>query len=133
WPLLARWYSGPDSALRVCAAAGAIRQRLVVIAVIAVGRGAEGVAAGLGRRWIDGGWRGGEGRAVTIAVGGAMLLVVALALAALAGNALWSVAERWRYPAMLPTEWTLMQWRHHAGELGGLLVASAGACACAAV
>jgi putative thiamine transport system permease protein len=50
-----------------------------------------------------------------------MLFLLALAVAALGANALWSVAERWRYPAVLPTEWTLMRWRHHAGELGEIL------------
>src|SRR5262249_59968025 len=43
-----------------------------------------------------------------------------------------SVGGRWRCPAMLPTEWTLMQWRHHAGELGGLLWTTAALGAAAA-
>jgi putative thiamine transport system permease protein len=119
-PLLLRWFNDPDLAMRFCAAAGAILQLLVVIAAIAAWRGTETIVARLGRVWIAGGRRGGAGRAVKVAAGGVMLLLVALAVAALAANALWSVAERWRYPAPLPTEWTLLRWRHHAGELGAL-------------
>jgi putative thiamine transport system permease protein len=119
-PLLLRWFNDPDFALRYCAAAGAILQLLVVVAAIAAWRGVEALAVRLGRRWIAAGGRGGRGQAMRIAVGGAMLLAVALAVAAIAANALWSLAERWRYPAVLPTEWTLMRWAHHAGELGSL-------------
>jgi len=82
---------------------------------------AEAIVGRLARVWIAGGRRGGSGWAIKIAAGGAMRLVVALALAALAANALWSVAERWRYPAVLPTAWALTRWQHHAGELGALI------------
>lgn len=119
-PLLLRWFNDPDLTMRFCAAAGAILQLLIVVAAIAAWRGAEAIIARLGRAWIAGGRRGGDGPAIKIAVGGAMLLLVALAVAALTANALWSFAERWRYPAMLPTEWTTMRWRHHAGALGAL-------------
>ena len=115
-PLLLRWFNDPDLALRFCAAAGAILQLLVVVAAITVWRGTEAIVARLARVWIAGGRRGGGGRAIRVVAGGLMLLLVALAVAALAANALWSVAERWRYPAALPTEWTLLRWRHHADE-----------------
>jgi putative thiamine transport system permease protein len=119
-PLLLRWFNDPDFALRYCAAAGAILQLLIVVAAIGAWRGAEALVVRLGRLWIAAGGRGGRGQAMRIAVSGAMLLAVALAVAAITANALWSVAERWRYPAVLPTEWTVMRWGHHAGELGSL-------------
>jgi len=132
-PLLLRWFNDPDFAMRFCAAAGAILQLLIVAAAIAVWRGAEAIVARLGRIWIAGGRRGGGAQAIRIVVGAAMLLLVALAVATLAANALWSVAERWRYPAVLPTEWTLMRWQHHAGELGALIWTTAALGATAAL
>lgn len=119
-PLLLRWFNDPDLALRFCAAAGAILQLLIVVGAIAAWRGTEAIVARLARIWIAGGRRGGGGRAIRIVAAGTMLLLVALAVAALAANALWSVAERWRYPAALPTEWSLLRWQHHAGALGAL-------------
>jgi putative thiamine transport system permease protein len=132
-PLLLRWFNDPDLAMRLCAAAGAILQLLIVVAVIAVWRGAETIAARLGRVWIAGGDRGGSGRAIRAVVGATMLLLVALAVATLAANAVWSVAERWRYPAALPTEWSLLRWQHHAGELGALVWTTAALAAAAAL
>lgn len=120
-PLLLRWFNDSDFALRYCAAAGAILQLLIVIATIAAWRGTEAIAVRLGRLWIAGGRRGGSGRALGIVLAGTMVLVTALAVATLAANGLWSVAERWRYPAILPTEWSLMRWQHHADALGALL------------
>jgi putative thiamine transport system permease protein len=132
-PLLLRWFNDPDFAMRFCAAAGAILQLLIVVTAIAAWRGAEAIVARLGRIWVAGGRRGGGGRTIGTVAGGAMLIVVALAVAALAANGLWSVAERWRYPAALPTEWTLVRWRHHAGELGALLRTTAALGATAAL
>jgi putative thiamine transport system permease protein len=132
-PLLLRWFNDPDFAMRFCAAAGAILQLLIVVTAIAAWRGAEAIVARLGRIWVAGGRRGGGGRTIGTVAGGAMLIVVALAVAALAANGLWSVAERWRYPAALPTEWTLVRWRHHAGELGALLWTTAALGATAAL
>ena len=132
-PLLLRWFNDPDLAMRFCAAAGAILQLLIVVAAIATWRGVETLVARLGRIWIASGRRGGGGRAIRTLAGGVMLLLVALAVAALVANALWSVAERWRYPAALPTEWTLLRWRHHADELGALIWTTAALGAAAAL
>jgi putative thiamine transport system permease protein len=131
-PLLLRWFNDPDLTMRFCAAAGAILQLLIVAAAIAAWHGAEAMITRVGRRWIAGGRRGSSGRAVKVAVGATMLLMVALALAALLANAFWSVAERWRYPAPFPTEWTLARWQHHADALGALLWTTAGLGATAA-
>ena len=132
-PLLLRWFNDPDFVMHFAAAAGAILQLLIVAGVIMLWRAAETMIARLGRRWIAGGGRGSSLRTTRLAVVGTMLLLVALAVAALLANALWSVSERWRYPAVLPTEWTLDRWRHHAGELGALLGTTAGLAAAAAL
>jgi putative thiamine transport system permease protein len=132
-PLLLRWFNDPDFAMHFCAAAGAILQLLIVVGAIALWRLAEAVVAHLGRRRIAGGGRGHSARALRAAVVSTMLLVVTLAVAALLANALWSVADRWRYPAILPTEWTLERWRHHADALGALLGTTAGLGAAAAL
>ena len=132
-PLLLRWFNDPDLTMRFCAAAGAILQLLIVVAAIAAWHGAEAIIIRVGRRWIASGRRGSAGRAVKVAAGGTMLLVVALAIAALMANAVWSVAERWRYPAPFPSEWTLGRWQHHADALGALLWTTAGLGATAAL
>jgi putative thiamine transport system permease protein len=132
-PLLLRWFNDPDFAMRFCAAAGAVLQLLIVVAAIAAWRGAEAIVGRLGRAWIAGGGRGGGAAAARIGASAAMLLLVALALASLFVNAVWSVAERWRYPAPLPTAWTLLRWEHHADELGALIWTTAALGAAAAV
>ncbi|MGH6931181.1 MAG: ABC transporter permease [Dongiaceae bacterium] len=113
--LVLRWFNDPDLALRFMAAAGATLQLLIVLAAILAWRLTEAAAARLYRTWIAGGARGGAGgRAAGGLVGGAVLLTAG---SAILGLIVWSLADRWRFPAALPTEWTLANWQRHLAPL----------------
>jgi putative thiamine transport system permease protein len=133
-PLLLRWFAAPDLNERFAAAAGATLQLLIVVGAIAAWRLVELVAVRAGRAWIAGGRRGGNGRVSRAFATAVMIALLVLALGSMAANALWSVADRWRFPSALPTAWTLANWQHHAGDLGGLALTTVtvGAAAAAA-
>ncbi|HTO82440.1 MAG TPA: ABC transporter permease subunit [Methylomirabilota bacterium] len=119
-PLLLRWFAAPDLDQRFTAAAGATLQFLLVVGAIAAWRLLEAVAAWVGRRSIAGGRRGGGGYVPRAFATAGMIILLALAAGSLAANAIWSLADRWRFPAPLPTAWTLATWQRHASNLGGL-------------
>ncbi|HSR71019.1 MAG TPA: ABC transporter permease, partial [Kiloniellales bacterium] len=112
-----RWANDPDLALRFPAAAGATLQLFLVVGAIGAWRLLELLVARLGRRWIAGGRRGGDGRPVRRLTGGTMALAGALAGGAILSLAIWSVTRRWRYPDALPSEWSLETWRRHGDAL----------------
>ncbi len=124
-PLLLRWFAAPDLDQRFTAAAGATFQFLLVAGAIAGWRLLEEVAARAGRRWIAAGQRGNGGNVPRALVTAGMIILLVLAAGSLAANAIWSLADRWRFPAALPTVWTLTNWQRHAGDLGGLVLTTA--------
>lgn len=108
--LAVRWFTDADIQFYFPAAAGATLLLLLVVAVVAVWFGGERVAIALGRRWIARGHRRGG---VTVGAGiatGAFGIVFALSVFALAGMALWSFAEQWRFPDAWPQAWSLANW-----------------------
>jgi putative thiamine transport system permease protein len=119
--LLMRWFGEADLAMRFSAAAGAVLQLAIVIAAIAAWRAAEATLCTLGRAWIATGHRGGKAAALRSIIGATVVALVGLAATSFLANALWSLAGRWRYPAVLPTEWSAVRWLHEAGDLGSLI------------
>jgi putative thiamine transport system permease protein len=119
--LLMRWFGEADLAMRFTAAAGAMLQLLIVIAAIAAWRAMEAVLGRVGRTWIAAGGRGGNARMTRIVISIVIVALAGLASASLLANAVWSMAATWRYPAALPTEWSLAQWHREVGDLGSLV------------
>ena len=115
--LVLRWFNDPDLTLRFTAAAAAALQLLLVIGAIGLWRGLELLAAGLGRRWLVAGARGGGGAALRRSAGGAMTALYAVTGFSVLGLGLWSVTRRWRYPDALPTAWTLDNWARQGDGL----------------
>ncbi|GIK97333.1 MAG: ABC transporter permease [Alphaproteobacteria bacterium] len=112
--LLTRWFADPELERRLVAAAGATLQFGLVVGAIGAWLGGERLVRKLLRPALSAGGRGGDGRwAARLAAGGALALA-AVAGMAFAGLALWSVATRWRYPAVLPDDVTLDSWLRHA-------------------
>jgi putative thiamine transport system permease protein len=109
-PLVLRWFVDPDLALRFQAAAGAILQLGIVAAIP------------LGVRWIEAGARGGSGRIWRAASGLGMAILVLAALATMAALAIWTFAERWRFPDALPASWTLRTIERAGRSLGDPLL-----------
>ncbi len=111
--LVLRWYTDPDLALRLQAAAGALLQTGVVAAGLAAWWCGERLAVRFGRRWIAAGARGAGPRAerwVTVAATGSAGVLLGAAALGLAGMALWSIAGTWRFPDALPSRVSLAAW-----------------------
>ena len=108
-----RWFNDPDLSLRLVGAAGATLQLGLIVGAIGLWRGLEALAAGLGRRWLGHGARGGGGAATRRFAGAAMALGFALAAGSLLAMAIWSVTRRWRYPDGLPSAWSTDAWARH--------------------
>ena len=108
--LAVRWFAEPDVKMQFPASAAAMLQVLCVIAAIGLWHIGGAAIARCGRSWLISGRR--TGTASAIARLGAALGIGGMALSALAmiGMALWSFASAWRFPAALPTAWTLSNW-----------------------
>ncbi len=116
-----RWLGDPDLALRFRASAGALLQLALVVCGIGLWWLGERATARLARGWIDGGGRRACDRTaagIASIAGGALLLVVALAFAAIL---LWSFAAEWRYPDPLPASFTLANWATEGRRAGALV------------
>ncbi|MEL6585110.1 MAG: ABC transporter permease subunit [Pseudomonadota bacterium] len=111
-----RWMMDPDLALRATAAAGALVQMGAVIAVLFLWTWAERGAARLGRRWI---WSGlGLPERLSRALGLTFAILSATAvLAGIAALAVWSLAARWQFPALLPEAPSLRAWTRFGPEM----------------
>lgn len=104
------WFNDPDLNRRFMASAGAVLQLGVTLAALLTWwLGEQGVKR-LCQRWLANGSR--TSGATAIAFGGRALLlsVTLLAISALAGLALFSVAGFWRFPDALPGTFTLDHW-----------------------
>ena len=116
-PRILRWFNDPDLAKHFLAAAGACLQFLLVAGSIALFHGGECLAAGLGRRWIAAGARGHSGRVGRRIGMGVMFAVFATGLAGILCMAIWSLAQRWRWPDALPSAWTGDNWMRQLDAL----------------
>lgn len=105
-----RWFADPDVRSWFPAAAAATLQLAIVVAAIALLLGVERVAARLGLARIEHGRRDGAGATVAAAGATALALLVALAAASIAGMALWSFANQWRYPDAWPSGLSTEGW-----------------------
>jgi putative thiamine transport system permease protein len=117
--LVLRWFNDPDLSLRFQAAAGATLQLGLVVAAIALWRGAEVLIARSARPWLSLGDRGGTGAGPRRLAWGGLGLLFALALGSLLGLAVWSFARRWRYPEAVPGEWSVENWLRQLDGLAG--------------
>ena len=105
-----RWFNDPDLSMRFVASAGAMVQLGLVVGVIGAWRGCEWLIARAVRPWLSNGRRGGAGRLTrgTGTLGWAA--VAGASAAAILAVVVWSIAERWRFPNLLPTSLTADTW-----------------------
>jgi putative thiamine transport system permease protein len=140
--LAARWFAAYDLSLYPRAAAAAVLQLVVVALAIGAWRLGELAVAAVGRAWIARGRRGGAS-VPAVAFGGGLAIALGLAaVVSLAGMALWSVADEWRFPDAIPTALTSQVWGRQLAQvsrptlatlwigLGAMLIAVALALAC---
>jgi putative thiamine transport system permease protein len=114
--LALRWFVDPDPTMALPASAAATLLAAIVLAALLAARGLEAAGARLGRAWIERGART-SGRAPAGAAIAAGALLLAAAVASLAGLLLWAFARQWRFPAALPQTWTLDTWHRQASSL----------------
>ncbi len=115
--LALRWFSDADIGYYFPAAAAASLQLLLVALAIVVWGLAEPIVTSLGRTWIARGVRRGM---ATISMRVAFIIGIVLfagSICAIVGMALWSFADAWRFPSVLPTTWTLASWSHELPSL----------------
>ena len=73
----------------------------------------------LGRAWCERGVRAGTFETVARAAAGLAVLSLLLGLAALLGTAVWAFAQSWRFPAVLPSQWTTQTWARQLPRVAG--------------
>ncbi|MBU1361876.1 MAG: ABC transporter permease subunit [Gammaproteobacteria bacterium] len=112
-----RWFSAPDVRMYFPAAAAATLLLAVVVASIGVWHAVERVARPVGRRWIERGERGGAVVPLATTAAGVGATLAVLALAAMLGMLLWSVATPWRFPDAWPPGLTGDTWARQSGRL----------------
>ena len=117
--LAVRWFAEPDTRWVFPAAAAATLLLGVVAASVLLWHGGERLAGRLQQARLLRGVRSSRSHALaaTATVLGALLL--AAALLAMLGMALWSFAAQWRYPDALPSAWTLANWQRQASSVVG--------------
>ena len=117
--LVFRWFQDPDLSMRFQAAAGAVLQLGIVALAIALWRALEAVIGRLARPWLVHGGRGGRGRAPRVAAWAGVAIVFGCAFGAVLGLAVWSMAQRWRFPDALPQSWSMARWPDQLAALAG--------------
>lgn len=113
-----RWLNDPDLALRLMASAGALTQAALTLGCILLWWLGERLVSGLGRFWIEGGTRTLADRTLAMLGLVGMLLVGIGAFGGLLALTLWSFAEFWRFPDLLPQGWGLRSWMRLGGQIG---------------
>ncbi len=108
--LALRWFTAPDIRMYFPAAAAALLQLAIVLASILLWRSGETVIAHLGRRWIAQGARRTRLAPLTRIAAAAVAGLAGLGLASLIDLGVWSVADGWPFPQLLPKHWSAHTW-----------------------
>ena len=105
-----RWFDAADLASIFPAAAGAALQLLLVAAAILLWHLGERAVAYFSAGWLTGGRRG-HLRCASSWLGGAIaVLLLGISLIAIVSLIVWSLAQAWRFPLLLPQTWTFDNW-----------------------
>jgi putative thiamine transport system permease protein len=131
--LALRWFADADLRWYFPAAAAACLQLALVAGAIVLLRRLEHAIGARARRALAAGVRATATPQVVGVLAAIATLLLAAAVAAMVGMALWSFAAQWRFPDALPPVWTFDGWAQRVGELGApaLQTASLGVAATA--
>ncbi|EHA1126296.1 thiamine ABC transporter permease [Vibrio navarrensis] len=127
--LVWQWFNDPDLSLLPRAAAGAVVLFAIASLLIAFARVVEWLVTQKYRRWQYAGRFGFAlpGRALFLSIALLTVLMAPLLL-------LWSIAQRWRFPDLIPSQFSLRFWRHEwQGTLGVLQQSMLIAVICASI
>ena len=115
--LAVRWFTDADIQFYFPAAATSCMLLAIVAAAIATWHGAERIFTRCGRRWIVRGVRSGAATSLSLLAFAVTLGVLCASALAIAGMAVWSFAAQWRFPAALPSVWTLGSWSRQLASI----------------
>lgn len=107
---LLRWFDAADLGSVFPAAAGAALQLLLVATAILLWRVGERIVARLSALWLVSGRRGHLQQGSRWLGAVAALLVLGVSLTAIVSLIVWSLAQAWRFPSLLPEVWTFDNW-----------------------
>ena len=122
--LLLRWLEDPDLGMRFHAAAAGVILLLMAISMGAVFYGMEMWRFRFFRSWMLKGPSPRERTIHFVPVAAWSLFFVSILGLLVLG--LWSFAYRWSWPSILPTEWTLLNWKRHGVDVMDTLALTIG-------
>lgn len=124
------WMTAPDLSLRFTASAGAMLQLALVVGALGLWGLAERIIAARGRVWAANGARGALLDAPVRSVSVLPMVLIGLGVGlGLAGLIIWSIAGLWRFPDLLPQNYSFRVWSDQSAqlaELGGTTALIAG-------
>lgn len=112
-----RWMTDPDISMRTMAAAGALVQLAVVLAVLALWFVVERGMTRWGRGWIQAGRRSFSDTALRVGALGATFVTLGVLVSGLIALAVWSSAGFWSFPDPWPDVMSLKTWQRHGSDL----------------
>ncbi len=115
--LAVRWFGDPDTSRVFPASAAAIVLLVVVAASIALWHLGERAASTIARRCWPSGRRRPRVDAIAGGLAGIAAVLLAAAVLAMIGMAIWSFTAQWRYPDAWPSAWTLANWQRQSASL----------------
>ncbi|WAG08590.1 ABC transporter permease [Aeromonas jandaei] len=118
------WYQDPDLLWRGATASGALLLLAITALLLALLRLLELAHRTLGKPgWLDGRRSNPSALGHTLATGSVAVLI-AINLAVLGALLLWSLARRWPFPALWPSQWSGRYWFDLLPTLSPLLITS---------
>ena len=119
-----RWFFSPDLQMILPASAAAVIIAALTAIVCALWLFAEICGRRAGLLWLRRGGRGLPSEPLLRTASALALTALTLGLFALLAMAIWSLAFRWSFPALLPESWSLRAWVNPGAGLGRAAVAS---------
>jgi len=115
--LAVRWFGDPDLRLWFPAAAAASLQLVIVAASIGAWIALERMIARAGRRIVEAGRRASTLSTLSSLAAAGVAIIGALAVAAMTGMAIWSVASQWRFPSAWPGAFAFDNWSRRIADI----------------
>jgi len=131
--LAARWFADYDLQRYFPAAAAALLQLLIVVALLGAWLVGERAVAWLGTAWCERGGRGGAAEVIVRVGAGIGVATFAAGVAALVLMLLWSFADSWRFPAAWPDRLSVDNWMVQGPRVTGVVANTASLAFCTAL